>query len=237
MTPRRLLQAASEAGSKEIGNYEETIQAIQDDHNEAAKKSVSSLAIREKLLQDIDKICTELNSFLDAVREIGEVSPKTLDTVISKGEILSCHIMVSILQDRGVNACLIDLSYASDFRSSDQLSQDFYNDLTAVLSSKVKGCGEFVPVVTGFFGTIAGGLVNTIGRGYTDLCAALIAVGLGAEVLQIWKEVDGIFTANPHKVPTARLLPSISPAEAAELTFLGSEGRFLVMYCLCLLGH
>jgi aspartate kinase len=46
---------------------------------------------------------------------------------------------------------------------------------------------------------------------------------LRAEELQIWKEVDGIFTADPTKVPTARLIPSISPSEAAELTFYGSE--------------
>jgi aspartate kinase len=62
-----------------------------------------------------------------------------------------------------------------------------------------------------------------IGRGYTDLCAALIAVGVKAEELQVWKEVDGIFTADPTKVPTARLLQTITPSEAAELTFYGSE--------------
>lgn len=62
-----------------------------------------------------------------------------------------------------------------------------------------------------------------IGRGYTDLCAALVAVGLRAEELQVWKEVDGIFTADPSKVPTARLLRTITPSEAAELTFYGSE--------------
>ena len=66
-------------------------------------------------------------------------------------------------------------------------------------------------------------LDGDIGRGYTDLCAALAAVGLKADELQVWKEVDGIFTADPTKVPTARLLPSITPAEAAELTFYGSE--------------
>lgn len=62
-----------------------------------------------------------------------------------------------------------------------------------------------------------------VGRGYTDLCAALVAVGLNAEELQIWKEVDGIFTADPTKVPAAELLSSITPSEAAELTFYGSE--------------
>jgi aspartate kinase len=67
------------------------------------------------------------------------------------------------------------------------------------------------------------GLLHSIGRGYTDLCAALVAIGTSAKELQIWKEVDGIFTADPRKVPTARLLSSVSPSEAAELTFYGSE--------------
>lgn len=70
---------------------------------------------------------------------------------------------------------------------------------------------------------VPGGLLDQIGRGYTDLCAALVAIGLEAQELQVWKEVDGIFTADPSRVPTARLLSTIAPAEAAELTFYGSE--------------
>lgn len=89
---------------------------------------------------------------------------------------------------------------------------------------KVVACQDRVPVMTGYFGTVPGGLMDgEIGRGYTDLCAALIAVAVTAEELQVWKEVDGIFTADPTKVPTARLLPTITPSEAAELTFYGSE--------------
>lgn len=80
-----------------------------------------------------------------------------------------------------------------------------------------------VCVVTGFFGPCPGSLLDTVGRGYTDLTAALVAVGIKAEELQIWKEVDGIFTADPRKVPSAKKLASISPEEAAELTYYGSE--------------
>lgn len=75
----------------------------------------------------------------------------------------------------------------------------------------------------GFFGPVPGSLLRQVGRGYTDLLSSLLAVGLEASELQIWKEVDGIFTADPRKVPTARLIPIISPDEAAELTYYGSE--------------
>lgn len=55
-------------------------------------------------------------------------------------------------------------------------------------------------MLPGFFGPVPGSLLRQVGRGYTDLCAALLAAGLDAAELQIWKEVDGIFTADPRKV-------------------------------------
>lgn len=67
------------------------------------------------------------------------------------------------------------------------------------------------------------GLLQSVGRGYSDLCAAMCAVGVGARELQIWKEVDGVFTADPRKVTSARLLPTITSEEASELTYFGSE--------------
>ena len=66
-------------------------------------------------------------------------------------------------------------------------------------------------------------LLHGVGRGYSDVCAAMCAVGIGARELQIWKEVDGIFTADPSKVPSARLLATVTSEEAAELTYYGSE--------------
>lgn len=68
-----------------------------------------------------------------------------------------------------------------------------------------------------------GSLIKEVSRGYSDLCAALCAVALNAEELQIWKEVDGVFTADPRKVRDARLLATITSEEAAELTYYGSE--------------
>jgi aspartate kinase len=110
-----------------------------------------------------------------------------------------------------------------------ELNQAFYSKLAVSIAEEILKCGGGVPVVTGYFGIVPGSLLSAIGRGYTDLCAALVAVGLGAEELQIWKEVDGIFTADPRKVPTARLLSSITPEEAAELTFFGSEVFFITI--------
>lgn len=91
------------------------------------------------------------------------------------------------------------------------------------ISARTLARAPALPARAGFFGPVPGSLLRQVGRGYTDLAAALLAAGLGAAELQIWKEVDGIFTADPRKVPTARLIPLISPEEAAELTYYGSE--------------
>ena len=69
-------------------------------------------------------------------------------------------------------------------------------------------------------------ILKSLGRGYSDVCASLCAVGLSAQDCSIWKEVDGIFTADPHQVPSARLLATVTPEEAAELTHYGSEVGF-----------
>lgn len=123
-----------------------------------------------------------------------------------------------------MDAEYVDLSDSLHFTATDAIDPAFYKAAVATFTKKLLACGDRVPVVTGFFGNVPGSLMDgDIGRGYTDLCAALCAVGLKAEELQIWKEVDGIFTADPSKVPTARLLSSITPSEAAELTFYGSE--------------
>ena len=123
-----------------------------------------------------------------------------------------------------MDAEYVDLCDALHCEGQTSLDGGFYKTAVAAFTRKLEACGDKVPVVTGFFGNVPGSLIDgDIGRGYTDLCAALCAVGLKAEELQIWKEVDGIFTADPSKVPTARLLPSITPSEAAELTFYGSE--------------
>lgn len=173
--------------------------------------------------------CKELVDYLDAARRFKlDIDARAKDRVCSHGEKLSCLFMTALLEDHGVEAEYVDLSdclhYAKPSDAPVLLDPSFYKAFVDAFMVKIKACGTRVPVVTGFFGNVPGSLIDgEIGRGYTDLCAGLCAVGLKAEELQIWKEVDGIFTADPSKVATASLLSSITPAEAAELTFYGSE--------------
>jgi len=146
------------------------------------------------------------------------VGQRSLSSLYSSTETIS----------QGIDAEYVSLEdvvppYEVDVNEDQTLPQEFYDDVAQAFGERIKECDSRVPVVTGFFGPIPGSLLHQVGRGYTDLCAALLAAGLEASELQIWKEVDGIFTADPRKVPTARFISAISPEEAAELSYYGSE--------------
>ncbi|KAM5532163.1 hypothetical protein V8D89_014188 [Ganoderma adspersum] len=210
-------------------SFNTTVDVIRSEHINAARASVRKPEILKDLEVEIERDCESIKSFLFATQVIDEISPRSRDSIIGFGERLGCKLVTAVLRDRNIDAefvsleNIIPLSETENFSDSDTLPQDFYDRIADLVAERIKACGNRVPVVTGFFGPVPGSLLRQVGRGYTDLLAALLAAGLGASELQIWKEVDGIFTADPRKVPTARLIPIITPEEAAELTYYGSE--------------
>ncbi|GAA6048829.1 hypothetical protein JCM3770_003642 [Rhodotorula araucariae] len=220
--------------------FDDTVDQIRDDHLDAARKAiVNSKELLDEVEEELEYDCERLRGFLRAALIIDEISTRSKDIIMGVGERLSCRIVAAALRDRGIDAELVSLENIIDWdvlgedgegatggKGADgppQLGQAFYSRLSQRLGERLAECGDRVPVVTGFFGVVPGSLLAQVGRGYSDLCAALCAVGVAASELQVWKEVDGIFTADPRKVPTARLLSSITPEEAAELTYYGSE--------------
>ncbi|RKF56337.1 Aspartate kinase FUB3 [Golovinomyces cichoracearum] len=210
---------------KITNHYESLVRLICEDHIKAAQREIHDPNILSDLIKNIESECKEIFDYrIAAERWRLEINERTKDRMVSFGEKLSCQFLVAILEDRDVEAEVVDLADIIPPKVSKSVGQDFYRKLSEIFRERVFACDNRVPVITGFFGPVLGGLIDgDIGRGYTDLCASLVAVGLKADELQIWKEVDGIFTADPSKVPTARLLPTITPSEAAELTFYGSE--------------
>ncbi|KUJ06820.1 aspartate kinase [Mollisia scopiformis] len=205
------------------------IDTIRDEHFKAIKALKLRAAIgNEKLFSeaeaDVVTECEELRSFLSAAQTIGELSPRSKDRVVSTGEKLSCIIVAAALRSNGIPAHLVSLHNIVPLTNDHTLNSTFFDTLSSHLSSHLATYPQTsIPVITGFFGPLLPSLLQTIGRGYTDLCAALTATALSAPELQIWKEVDGIFTADPRKVPSARLLETVTLEEASELTFFGSE--------------
>jgi aspartate kinase len=219
-----LLIAAADA-ARTGAPFTRELELIEQNHFKALGDSVRDAALRDEAKQFVTDELSRLKSFLDAISVIRELSPRSQDNVLAVGEKLSARILTAVLNDRGVKAVFTDLAHViSDDETA--VNPAFFRRLQGQLGERCRPRVGEVPVVTGFFGMVPGGLLAAVGRGYTDFTTAMIAAGLGREQvdeLQVWKEVDGIFTADPRKVPSARVLSSISPAEAAELTYFGSE--------------
>ncbi|KAH6601694.1 hypothetical protein BASA61_001898 [Batrachochytrium salamandrivorans] len=233
-TTSRLLEAVKEVLKPNSREYLDIIDSLELTHIAAVDGALGKpdndannplCAIRESVLDDVRREIQRLRSFMLAAEIIDEISPRSRDVIISSGEKLSARIFTAVLESQGVPAKYINLERLVQRQFDPKnVDQSFYDYIAQRLREEV---GPFVDthvcVLTGYLGPIPGSLLTTIGRGYTDLTAALAAVGLNALELQIWKEVDGIFTADPRKAPLARKMAYITPEEVAELTYYGSE--------------
>ena len=219
-TTSRLLEAAE--ASIKGGAYFKIIDLLAENHFSVVEKTITDRSIREKIEEQLENEFKVLKSFLDAIQVIQEISPRSQDVIIGTGEKLSALIFSGILQSQGIDATYVNLDNLIQKKFT-ETDHHFFAYLKENLKKRIADCGNTIPVVTGYFGFVPYGILKSIGRGYTDLTAALIAAACQAEELQIWKEVDGIFSADPRKVENAKVLPNITPEEAAELTYYGSE--------------
>ena len=87
-----------------------------------------------------------------------------------------------------------------------------------------------IAIVAGFQGINAKGDATTLGRGGSDTSAVALAVALGADICEIYTDVDGIFTADPRIVPSARRIPSIDYESILEMASCGS--KVLALRCV-----
>ena len=149
-----------------------------------------------QLERDLTAECQELRNCLARIPQKLEVGSEEEDRIVSVGEKLSARFLAALLEDHGFPSQYIDLSDIINFETSGKkLNQQFYQELAHAIGEKIRLCENKVPILTGFFGKVPGGLLAGCGRGYSDLCAALAAVGSDAMELQVWKEVSGVYTA------------------------------------------
>ncbi|HKP14293.1 MAG TPA: lysine-sensitive aspartokinase 3, partial [Blastocatellia bacterium] len=175
--------------------------------------------------RSIDYQFNELTGLARSVAALGELTPRSQDAIASFGERLSSVIVTAAFAARGIAAELVD---SRQFVVTDQQFTRAAPDMAAtrqrardvLLPVIEQGC---VPVAQGFIGSTADGVTTTIGRGGSDYSAAIIGAALGAEAIEIWTDVDGLLTADPRVVKSARRIRVISFAEASELSYFGAK--------------
>jgi aspartate kinase len=183
------------------------------------REILEGLGLSRDLLQEEIE---DLRSLLKGITLVGELTPRSLDCIMSFGERCSARVVAeafraSGLPARACNAYDMGLLTDSRFGSANPL-ESCYEGLGRRLR-EVQG----VPVVTGFVGKDRQGNITTLGRGGSDYSAAVVGRAVAAEEIQIWTDVDGVMSADPKMCPRARSLPVLSFAEASELAYYGAK--------------
>ena len=177
------------------------------------------LRLPDSLVEDDLKRLAELFQGLSLLREL---TPRSLDHVAAFGERMCVKAIARLLRSRRVPATAVEADEAglvtdSKFTRASVLPEAYANLRRSI--SATKG----VPVLTGFIGRDRDGNVTTLGRSGSDYTATIVGRALGAEEVEIWKDVDGVLTADPRIVPHARPVDSMTYAEASELAYYGAK--------------
>lgn len=147
-------------------------------------------------------------------------SKREMDMLLSTGEQVSIALLAMALDNIGVPAVSFTGGQVKFF-TDDHHSQARILDIDASKIQEAHGEGK-VAIVAGFQGVRADGNITTLGRGGSDTSAVALAVALKADECEIFTDVDGVYTTDPNKVPSARRIPQISYEEMLELARLGA---------------
>ncbi|MDR1869092.1 MAG: aspartate kinase [Treponema sp.] len=175
--------------------------------------------------KEIDGLLDELTRLLSGIALIRELTPRTKDYLVSFGERLSVRITAAYFKTVKMNAKAFD-SFDLGFLSNSNYTQaELLKESWDLIPQKVLPLikGNVLPVVTGFIAKDEKGSITTLGRGGSDLSATMIAAACRAEEVQVWKDVDGILTADPRIVKNAKPVEHVSYEEAAELAYFGAQ--------------
>jgi len=196
-------------------------------HHEQALAEICGEArdVSGDVLSRLDAYFAELRDIVIGVSLLGELSPRSLDAIASYGEKLSTLLSAAALRVLGTPAAAIS---AEEVVVTDATFGSAVPDMEATTRRAAEQVVPLarqgiVPVVTGYIGATPEGVTTTLGRNGSDYSAAIVGAAVGAEEIWIWTDVDGVMTADPRLVPSARSLPDLSYAEAAELAYFGSK--------------
>jgi len=215
-TTDHLLSAAEEALKGRV-----SIEQIVSLHTH----TISELSLPPSAKEEIEPLLEELRNLLVGISLIKELTGRTKDYLVSFGERLSIRLMASYLKTLGINARALDAWDAGFVSDSNFTSAEVKKESWPAVASIIQGLvGQgTLPVVTGFIARDEQGNITTLGRGGSDLTATIIGAACDAEEVQVWKDVDGIMTADPRLVKTARPVDQVTYEEAAELAYFGAQ--------------
>jgi aspartokinase/homoserine dehydrogenase 1 len=203
------------------GEYIEFLKVVEERHF-VIVRGLINVKNQSSTFAAVRGLFNELGDILKGVSWIRELSSRTMDLIMSFGERLSTLVITEVLKSRGVAAEFCDARQIIRTNATYGLGDvnfEVTNQLILEYFAKVNA----LQCVTGFIASTKDGITTTLGRGGSDYTASIIGAALDAESIEIWTDVDGMMTADPRKVTNAFTIPSISYAEAMELSHFGAK--------------
>jgi aspartate kinase len=211
----------------EEGDAEKAAALVKDllDRHILIASSLTTGARRDELVTGLRARFRELGDLVASLANARSVSPGAHDAIVATGELASSRIVAAAFAEQRLPAVWVD---ARRVLVTDEEHTIAVPDMTATRRrvgeqiAPVMARGE-IPVLGGFIGATAAGVTTTLGRGGSDYSASIFGTCVDASEIQIWTDVDGMLTADPRVVPSPRVVPQLSFAEASELAYFGAK--------------
>lgn len=220
-TTDALIEAGRSAERGDDG-YIEILSNINEKHS-AAVKELFGKESHTAIADFLESTVGELSSLCEGVRLVRELSPKTLDRMLSFGEIVSTRIVSAKLAAMGVKNTWMDSRQLIKTNSNHNNAAVDFAETNGLMKEAIGTAETDLLIFPGFIASDAGGFTTTLGRGGSDYTAAIIAAAVDADILEIWTDVSGMMTADPRFVRNVRQIPRITYREAMELSHFGAK--------------
>ncbi len=187
----------------------------------AARRRGDDLVVVVSAMGDTTDDLTTLAQLVSGRERPQGEHPREMDMLLTAGERISAALLTMAIREQGFEARSFTGSQAAiitDTRHTAARILDIRGD--RLLGALADGC---IAIVAGFQGVSSDREITTLGRGGSDTTAVALAAKLGADRCEIYTDVDGIFTADPRRVPDARVIPEISHEEMLEMASSGAQ--------------
>ncbi|MHB8107378.1 MAG: aspartate kinase [Candidatus Cryosericum sp.] len=223
-----LLDLADRARQGQTDEVTAAVTLLEERHVDAVRavfEHSPAMAI-QPVLEEERALFVLLRQALAGIAMLRELTPRSRDLVVSFGERCSAPIMSAALRAVGLTSRSLtggEAGITTDdvFGGASPLMEVTHKAVPRALGPLLDR--HLTPVVTGFLAANAEGVVTTLGRGGSDYSATILGACLPADEVWIWKEVDGVMTADPKLVPDAVRVPSLSYREVMELAWFGAK--------------
>ena len=217
-----LLLNTAKLASAQNNDYKISLKEIEERHIHTIKELIPVLQ-QSKVLSKVKSELNTLETLLEGAYLIGEITPKLSDKIVSFGELLSSYIISEYFIAEKLNCTYKDSRELIKTNGNFGKATVDFNVTNENCKNYFSSVSEDIIVMAGFIASSLNGDSTTLGRGGSDFTAAIVVSAINAELLEIWTDVSGMYTANPRIVKQAMPIPHISYEEAMELSHFGAK--------------